>query len=89
MIENLEKKFSRRHIEARLRLCVWSISEDCIDRLIFFSRNRFQMSRSRTSVSSFCLKMSVSSVIRSESQNGVHLVGSGVTPLTTNFGINI
>ena len=36
MIENLEKKFSRRHIEARLRLCVWSISEDCIDRLIFF-----------------------------------------------------
>ena len=30
MIENLEKIFSRRHIEARLRLCVWSISEDCI-----------------------------------------------------------
>ena len=33
---NLVKKISRRHIDARLLLCVWSISEDCIDRLIFF-----------------------------------------------------
>ena len=80
MIKNLKKNFSRWHIKARLRLYVWSISEDCIDRLNFFSRNRFQMSRSRTSVSSVCLKMSVSSVIWSENQNGVHIVGSGVTP---------
>ena len=36
MIENLERNFSRRHIEARLRLYVWSISEDCKDRLNFF-----------------------------------------------------
>ena len=73
MIENLEKKFSRRHIEARLRLYVWSISEDCKDRLIFFSRNRLKMSISRTSVSSFCSKMYVSCVIRVESQSWVFL----------------
>ena len=35
MIENLEKNW-RRQIEARLRLYVQSISEDCKDRLNFF-----------------------------------------------------
>ena len=63
MIKNLKKNFSRWHIKARLRLYVWSISEDCKDRLNFFSRNPLKMSISRTSVSSFCSKMSVSSVI--------------------------
>ena len=43
------------------------------------------MSESKTSVSLFCLKMSVSSVIGSERQNGVHLVGSGVTRILKNI----
>ena len=39
MIENLEKIFSRRHIEAQIRLYVWLISEDFIDRLNFFTES--------------------------------------------------